>query len=109
MKRNKLMLSLLSAAAFVVGCNKEETTTQQFDKVQAKTTEAAQDLKDYTYSQKADFTEKMQSRLTEIDADLDQLNARIEKANDAAKAEAKPKLQALREMQRHVNASHRSI
>jgi len=97
MKRNKLMFSLLSAAAFAVGCNKEGTTTQQLDKVRAKTAEAAQDLKDYTYAQKAEFAEKMQSQLTEIDADLDQLSAKIEKASDTAKAEAKPKLQALRQ------------
>jgi hypothetical protein len=51
MKRNKLMITLLSAAAFAVGCDKEGTATQQLDKVQAKTEEAAQDMKDYTFAQ----------------------------------------------------------
>jgi methyl-accepting chemotaxis protein len=98
MKRNRLIFTLLSAIAFTMGCNKEEgTTTQQLDKVKAKTAEAAQDIKDYTYAQKAEFTEVMQKQLTEINKDLDQLAARIEKSSDTAKAEAKPKLQALRD------------
>jgi methyl-accepting chemotaxis protein len=97
MKRNKLMIAFLSAAAFVVGCDKEPTTSQQIDKVQARTAEAAQDLKDYSYAQKAEFVETMRSQLVEISNDLDQLAAKIEKSSDAAKAEAQPKLQALRE------------
>jgi ElaB/YqjD/DUF883 family membrane-anchored ribosome-binding protein len=97
MKRTKLMIALLSAVAFTMGCNKEESTTQQINKVQAKTAEVSQDLKDYTYAQKAEFTEAMQKQLTGINKDLDQLAAKIEKSSDAAKAEAKPKLQALRE------------
>jgi chromosome segregation ATPase len=91
------MIAFLSAAAFVVGCNKEGTTAQQIDKVQAKTEEAAQDMKDYTFAQKAEFAEKMQGQLAEINQDLDQLSAKIEKSSDAVKAEAKPKLQALRD------------
>jgi capsule polysaccharide export protein KpsE/RkpR len=103
MKRNKLMITFLSAAAFVVGCDKEGTTTQQIDKVQARTAEAAQDLKDYSYAQKAEFTEKMQSQLARLNKDLDLLAARIEKSTDAAKAEAQPKLQALREQADKLN------
>src|SRR6185295_18580601 len=97
MKCNRLMIAFLSAAAFVAGCNKEETTSQKLDKVQAKTAEAAQDMKDYTFAQKAEFTEKMQSELAAINKDLDQLAAKIEKSSDAVKAEAQPKLQGLRE------------
>jgi DNA anti-recombination protein RmuC len=80
-----------------VGCDNQETTTQRFEKVQAKTEEAARDMKDYTYAQKAEFTENMQSQLSGINKELDQLAAKIEKSNDAAKAEAQLKLQALRE------------
>ena len=97
MKHHKLtLLTLLAAAAFAVGCNKEGTPAQQLDKVQAKTEEAAQDMKDYSYAQKNEFVEKMQSQLTEINKDLDQLAAKIEKSSSAAKTEAKPKLEALR-------------
>ncbi|MBI3852245.1 MAG: hypothetical protein HY298_18465 [Verrucomicrobia bacterium] len=103
MKRNKLMITFLSAAAFTVGCNKEGTTSQQVDKVQAKTEEAAQDMKDYTYAQKNEFVVKMQGQLAEINMDLDQLAAKIEKSSDAAKAEAKPKFEALREQAAKLN------
>ena len=103
MKRKTLAITFLSATAFVVGCNKEETTSQQIEKVEAKTKEAAQDMKDYTFAQKNQFVEKMQGQLTELNRDLDQLGARIEKSSDTVKAEAKPKLQALRDQTAGLN------
>jgi len=103
MKRNKLMITFLSTAAFVVGCDKEPTTSQQIEKVKAETQAAAQDMKDYSYAQKAEFTEKMHGQLTELNRDLDQLAARIEKSSGAVKAEAKPKLQALRDQTAQLN------
>jgi ElaB/YqjD/DUF883 family membrane-anchored ribosome-binding protein len=39
----------------------------------------------------------MRSQITALTADLDQLSAKVEKSSDASKAEAKPKLQALRD------------
>jgi cytochrome c556 len=103
MKHKTLLITFLSIAAFAVGCNKESTTSEQIDKVQAKTQEAAQDMKDYTYAQKAEFTAKMQSQLAAINKDLDQLEAKIEKSSDTVKAEAKPKLQALRDQAAKLN------
>ena len=98
MKHNNLILiTLLYAAAFATGCNKDGATAQQLDKLQAKTAEAAQDMKDYSYTQKDEFVAKMQSQLAEINQDLDELAAKIEKSSNAAKAEAKPKFEALRE------------
>jgi hypothetical protein len=97
MKHRTLLIAFLSAAAFAVGCNQEPTTSQQLDKVQADTKQAAQDMKDYTFAQKAEFVAKMQSQLDEINRDLDQIAAKIEKSSDAVKAEAKPKFQALRD------------
>ena len=103
MKSNKLIITVFSAAVFAVGCNKEGTTSQQLDKVQAKTAEAAQDLKDYTYAQKNQFVEKMQHQLAALNRDVEQLAARIEKSSGAAKAEAKTKLQALRDQTTRLN------
>jgi len=97
MKHTQLAIAFLAVTAFVVGCNKERSTSEQLDKVQTETKEAAQDMKDYTVAQKAEFVAKMQGQLDEINRDLDQLAAKIEKASDAAKAEAQPKLQALRD------------
>ena len=97
MRNKTLAITFLSATAFAVGCNKEGTTSQQLDKVQTESQQAAQDMKDYSYAQKAQFVEKMQGQLAELNRDLDQLAAKIEKSSDAVKAEAKPKLQALRD------------
>jgi cytochrome c556 len=45
----------------------------------------------------------MQVQLAEINQELDQLAARIEKASDTVKTEATPKLQALREQVAKLN------
>ncbi len=103
MKHTKLLLTLLSAAALTISCKKAETPSQQLDKVQAKAAEAAQEMKDYTFAQRAEFTKQMGLQLAEINQELDQLAAKIEKSNDAAKAEAKPKLQALRDQTAQLN------
>jgi cytochrome c556 len=111
MKHKNLLITLLAVSAFAVGCKpsepsateNREATAKQLDKVQTETKEAAQDMKDYTYAQKTEFVDKMQAQLAEINRDLDQLSAKIEKANDTAKAEAKPKLQALRDQADKLN------
>ena len=103
MKPENLLITLLAVAAFAVGCNKEQTTSQQIDNVQTKTKEAAQDMKDYTYAQKTAFVETMQGQLAALNRDLDQLSVKVEKSSDAIKAEAKPKLQALRDQTAQLN------
>jgi len=97
MKNNILFITFLSAATFAVGCDKQQTTSQQIDKVQTETTQAAQDMKDYTFAQKDEFVKAMQDQLTALDQDLDKLSAKIDSSSDAIKAEARPKLQALRD------------
>ena len=86
-----------------MGCNKDTSTSEQLDEVQAKTEQTAQDIKDYSYAQKSEFVEKMRGQLAALNADLDQLSAKVEKSSDAAKAEAKPKLQALRDQTAQLN------
>jgi len=103
MKNKTVVITLLSIAAIVVGCNKEQTTSQQMDKVQTETTQAAQDMKDYTFAQKAEFVKTMQGQLDTLNKDLDQLSAKIDSSSDAVKAEAKPKLQALRDQTAQLN------
>jgi hypothetical protein len=97
MKYKISVVTILAIAALGAGCGKEQTTSQQIEKIKTETADAAGDMKDYTFAQKAEFTEKMQAQLTAINQDLDQLAAKIEKSSDAVKAEAKPKLQALRD------------
>jgi ABC-type transporter Mla subunit MlaD len=97
MKSKSLVITFLSVVAFAVGCNREPTTSQQIDKAKTETADAARDMKDYTYAQKTEFVTKMQGQLDALNKDLDQLSARIESSSDAIKADAKPKLQALRD------------
>jgi chromosome segregation ATPase len=103
MIKSVLLITLLSAAAFATGCDKNQTAAQQIDKVQTETKQAAQDMKDYTFAQKDEFVKYMQTRLTALDQDLDTLSAKIDSSSDAIKAEAKPKLQALREQAAKLN------
>jgi predicted nucleic acid-binding Zn-ribbon protein len=105
MKNNIWAITLLSIAAFAAGCEKEQTTStsKQLDKVKVETKQAAQDAKDYTFAQKAEFVKQMQIQLDNLNRDLDQLSAKIDRSSDAVKAEAKPKLQALRDQAAQLN------
>jgi ABC-type transporter Mla subunit MlaD len=103
MKNKTLVITFLSATAFVAGCDKQQSTSQQIDKVQAETKQAAQAMKDYTYAQKDEFVKAMQIQLTALNQDLDKLSAKIDNSSDAVKAEAKPKLQALRDQATQLN------
>ena len=105
MKNKAFFFTLLSIAAMAVGCNKEQTTSQQMDKVQTETTQAAQDMKSYTFAQKAEFVKTMQGQLDTLNKDLDQLSAKIDSSSDAVKAEAKPKLQVLRDQAATVESA----
>ncbi len=107
--KNTFPWVVLPAVILAVGCSKEETSSQpldraateaasrQLDKLKSDTKQAERDLKDYTYAQKAEVVEHMQTRLAGLKEDLDRLSARIEKSSDTLKAQAEPKLQALRD------------
>jgi ElaB/YqjD/DUF883 family membrane-anchored ribosome-binding protein len=103
MNNKTWFITFLSIAAFAVGCDKQQTTSQQIETVKTETKQAAQDMKDYTFAQKAEFVKTMQIQLDALNKDLDQLAAKIESSSDAVKAEAKPKLQALRDQAAQLN------
>lgn len=92
-------LVIIAALAIMAGCDKPATTSEKIEKLQTETRAVAQDLNepDYTFAQKSEFTEKLKGQLAEINRELDLLAAKIETASDTAKAEAQPKLQALRD------------
>ena len=104
MKNKTLAITFLSIAVVAVGCNKKQTASQQMDKVQAETKQAAVDMKDYTFAQKDEFVKEMQVQLDALNKDLDELSAKIDSSSDTVKAEAKPKLQALRDQAAKLNA-----
>ena len=103
MNNKTWVITLLSIAVVAVGCDKRQTTSQQIEKVKTETKQAAQDMKDYTFAQKAEFVAAMQVQLDALNKDLDQLAAKIDSSSDAIKAEAKPKLQALRDQAAQLN------
>jgi chromosome segregation ATPase len=103
MKNKTFVITLLSIAAFVAGCDKEKTTSQQIETVKAETKEATKDMKDFAFAQKAEFVKAMQGQLDALNKDLDQLSAKIESSSDAVKTEARPKLQALRDQATKLN------
>ena len=103
MNNKTWVITLLSIAVVAVGCDKQQTTSQQIETVKTETQEAAQDLKDYTFAQKDEFVKQMQIQLDKLNQDLDQLAAKIDGSSDAVKAEAKPKLQALRDQAAQLN------
>jgi predicted nucleic acid-binding Zn-ribbon protein len=103
MKNKTLLITFLSAVAFVAGCDKEKTTAQQLDTVKTETKQAAQNMKNYTFAQKDEFVKAMQGQMTALNQDLDKLSAKIDSSSDAIKVEAKPKLQALRDQAAKLN------
>ena len=105
MKNTLLAITFLAVAAFAVGCKPAEDTSPagQLDKVKTETKADAQAMKDYTFAQKAEFVAQLQGQLDSLNKDLDQLSAKIDKSSDAVKADAKPKLQALRDQAAQMN------
>ena len=113
MKSAHLAIAFLALSALAVGCkpsserspNVDRTTTaERLDKVKQDAKETSEDMQDYAYAQKAEFVSTMHSQLDEINRELDQLAAKIDKADAAAKAEATPRLQALRNQAAKLNA-----
>jgi len=98
MKYEHLVMTLLAAAAFAVGCkpSEQKSTSEQIEKVKTETQAAAQDMKGYTFAQKTEFVAKMQGQLDALNKELEQLSAKIESSSESVKTEARPKLQALR-------------
>lgn len=98
MKNITIRISVLAITAlFAAGCKPKDSVTQELDTAQEKTAEAAQDMKDYAFAQKAEFVRFMQDQLADLNRDLDELGAKIASSSEAVKAEAQPKLDALRE------------
>lgn len=111
MKPTPLAIACLTLAALAVGCNPSSepsatesrpATARQLDPVQQQTNVVTQ-VNHYAYAQRAEFVATRQTQLAEINRDLDQLEARIENADDAAKAEARPRIEALRRQVAELN------
>ena len=103
MKNQALFLMLVSATVLATGCDKKRTASEQLDRVQAKTADVAQDMRDYTYSQKDEFLAKMRTQLADLNRELDELAAKVEKSTATVKADAQPRIDALRDQTARLN------
>ena len=101
MNKSLMPLSFLSVVLCATGCQQPAETpaarADKFDAVAAKTADATQEMKDYTFAEKEEFVTKMQARLDSIKVDLDQISKQIEQSSDQVKNEDRPKLLALRQ------------
>lgn len=113
MRHQNALSFVLALSALAVGCEQQprdtsaaenrDAATKQLDKVKTETKQAADDMMDYSYARKSEFVDAMKAELAALNRDLDQLGAQIEKASGAAKAEAKLKLQGLRDQAASLN------
>ena len=103
MKHKAILITFLSATVFAVGCKKEDTASDQIDKIKNESKETARNIQDYAYAQKSDYVKQLQSEMAALNQDLDKLSAKVEASSDAVKAEAKPKLQSLRDQAAQMN------
>jgi len=99
-----LLISFASIAALAVACKpaSESATTpsatvdKQIDKAESAVREAAHDMKAFTYAQRTEFVAAMEKHQADLNRSLDELAASIARATPAVRAEAAPKLAALR-------------
>ncbi len=99
MKVYLLPISLLAIGTLAIGCNKEPEPMVPIVQSAPASKEVVREVKDYSFAQKAEYTKSMSDQLAEIDRDLEQLGAKIEKSSDAVRAETKVKYQALRDQE----------
>jgi hypothetical protein len=109
MKRKQLLAVVLPvlALAITAGCKPESESTAdspasrnaatQFVRAKEETREAIDATRDYAYAQKAEYAAKIRAELAELNKELDQLAVKIESSSASAKAEAKVKLQEVRD------------
>ena len=103
MKQKPLFIALLCAAVLAIGCNKEQTASEQLEQAKTATKAATEDMKSYTFAQKGEFVAKMQGELDALKKDFDRLSAKIESSSEAVKARARPELQGLRDQAAQMN------
>jgi cytochrome c556 len=103
-----LVIIMAAAVAIASSCSwsSDDNNKSSFDqspKGQADSKQVAQDKIDYAYAQKAEYTKDMKAKIATISQDIDALSAKVERGSDTVKAEAKPKLQELRDQVTSLN------
>lgn len=104
----KLVPAFVVATALTLACASPETAAApepkqnspaelQLEKANTESKEAVHKMQAYAYAQKADFIKQTKEDLTQIQKEMDLLGAKVAKADDAVKADANSKLDAVRE------------
>jgi hypothetical protein len=108
MKHTTPFVALFFVTALVVDCSSADKTTSaepkdgnnaavQLENVKTANRKAARAMRDYAYAERAEFVREMKEELSQIERELDRLSTKIDSSSDAAKADAKMKLAAVRE------------
>jgi Skp family chaperone for outer membrane proteins len=101
LKFTVLSLTLAVLAAAIQGCapkaeDPARATAARLDQVDQHTREAEQEMIDYSYAQRSDFSKRMQANLDAINRDLDQLSVSLASSSETVKTESRPRMEALR-------------
>jgi cytochrome c556 len=104
-----LMLTMGAVLTLAASCSwssddKDKSSFAQSPQGQADSKQVAQDKVDYAYAQKEEFSKAMKAKIAALNQDIDSLSAQIDKGSDAMKADAKPKMQELRDHVASLNA-----
>jgi len=95
--KTKIVLLLIFGTAVLVGCDKPDSSVPPSTVVASKPIPSTPTIKDYTFAQRTEFATTLEADRAEILRELDAIEVRIGRSSDAVKAEAKPRLQALRD------------
>lgn len=79
------------------GCDRSQETSRRLEETQDSGAAFLRDLGRYGYAQKEDFVAAMRREVDRLDREMEALAAKTEQASEAVKAEARPKIAALRQ------------
>ncbi|UCD56671.1 MAG: hypothetical protein JSV16_12690 [Candidatus Hydrogenedentota bacterium] len=108
MKTLKLVMVIASASLlvpwFLTACGKQaeppkEEAEVSAEDVKKESLEALETAKAYTLQQKQEYQNKIEAKLDEVDAQIDELKARAEQAKDETKAKLYKQIEELQKKQ----------
>ncbi|MCC5806463.1 MAG: hypothetical protein JJU00_09070 [Opitutales bacterium] len=111
MKHTFWLIGPVAVAALAAGCkpaDRSESDTQssvsrQIEQVQTDTRDAAKELDAFTHAQKEAFIENLETRLARLDENINELSAKLATSSREVRAEAQPRIAALRAQSAHLH------
>jgi hypothetical protein len=102
-KRITLILTLLSVGCPTAkeepaaGTKPAEGAASKLEDAKRESAEAGKAIRDYAYAERAEFIAEMKKELATIEAEMDRLSAKVESSEGEVKADAKVKLEGVRQ------------